>query len=266
MAVLLHDVVGLQHASMAIYNAWCDRVPMLLLGGTGPVSTADRRPWIDWIHTALVQGQVVRGLREVGRPAGRPRLQSPSRWRRAHAASVAAPPGPVYVCFDVGLQEAEADITDRRVLHGRLLPGARRPGAVRSGHRLARRAMPTSGDARARHGLRRRVARGLPPPAGGRGPAAGTDDRRGGRAARSPPPRTCTLPASRTRSCPEPTSSSPSTWRTSRAHSAPPCTEDAGRHPEEARRCRRGDISPPATTVCAPGRRTTSVWCPWIAC
>src|SRR4029077_13880635 len=35
MAVLLHDVVGLQNASMAIYNAWCDRAPMLLLGGTG---------------------------------------------------------------------------------------------------------------------------------------------------------------------------------------------------------------------------------------
>jgi acetolactate synthase-1/2/3 large subunit len=37
MAVLLHDVVGLQNASMAIYNAWCDRVPILLIGGTGPM-------------------------------------------------------------------------------------------------------------------------------------------------------------------------------------------------------------------------------------
>lgn len=35
MAALVHNVVGLQHASMAIFNAWCDRVPVLVLGGTG---------------------------------------------------------------------------------------------------------------------------------------------------------------------------------------------------------------------------------------
>jgi len=40
MAAIVHDVVGLQHASMAIFNAWCDRVPMLVLGGTGPWSRA----------------------------------------------------------------------------------------------------------------------------------------------------------------------------------------------------------------------------------
>src|SRR5437660_6332485 len=60
MAAILHNVVGLQHASMAIFNAWCDRAPMLLLGGTGPLAVEQRRPWIDWIHTALVQGQAVR--------------------------------------------------------------------------------------------------------------------------------------------------------------------------------------------------------------
>ncbi|WP_206812856.1 thiamine pyrophosphate-binding protein [Paradesulfitobacterium ferrireducens] len=36
MAVFTHNVVGLMHASMAIFNAWCDRVPMLVLGGRGP--------------------------------------------------------------------------------------------------------------------------------------------------------------------------------------------------------------------------------------
>src|SRR5660397_139842 len=60
MAAILHDVVGLQHASMAIFNAWCDRVPILLLGGTGPMDTTRRRPTIDWVHTALVQGNQVR--------------------------------------------------------------------------------------------------------------------------------------------------------------------------------------------------------------
>src|SRR5687767_11461256 len=36
MAAIAHNVVGLQHATMAIFNAWVDRVPMLVLGGTGP--------------------------------------------------------------------------------------------------------------------------------------------------------------------------------------------------------------------------------------
>ena len=66
----VHNVVGLQHASMAIYNAWCDRTPVIVIGGTGPMNSSNRRPWIDWVHTAQVQGNLVRDLRQVGRPAG----------------------------------------------------------------------------------------------------------------------------------------------------------------------------------------------------
>src|SRR5262249_29406639 len=33
MAVLAHGTVGLQHAAMAIYNAWCDRVPVYIMLG-----------------------------------------------------------------------------------------------------------------------------------------------------------------------------------------------------------------------------------------
>ncbi|WP_233094847.1 thiamine pyrophosphate-binding protein [Pseudomonas simiae] len=44
MAVLVHANIGLQHASMAIFNAWCDRVPLLVLGGNGPIDAALRRP------------------------------------------------------------------------------------------------------------------------------------------------------------------------------------------------------------------------------
>ena len=60
MAVALHSNVGLFHATMAVFNAWCDRVPVLILGATGPVDAARRRPWIDWIHTARDQGAIVR--------------------------------------------------------------------------------------------------------------------------------------------------------------------------------------------------------------
>src|SRR3954466_845487 len=36
MGAVVHSNVGLMHATMAIFNAWCDRVPMLVLGATGP--------------------------------------------------------------------------------------------------------------------------------------------------------------------------------------------------------------------------------------
>ncbi len=61
MAAAVHSNVGLFHATMAVFNAWCDRMPLLLIGATGPVDAAKRRPWIDWIHTARDQGAIVRG-------------------------------------------------------------------------------------------------------------------------------------------------------------------------------------------------------------
>ena len=60
MAVALHANVGLLHASMPIFNAWCDRTPMIIFGATGPVDAHLRRPWIDWIHTAKDQAAVIR--------------------------------------------------------------------------------------------------------------------------------------------------------------------------------------------------------------
>lgn len=104
MAVLLHNVVGLQNASMAIYNAWCDRVPMLLLGGTGPKSTPHRRPWIDWIHTASVQANLVRDfVKWDDEPHDIHSVEE--SFARAIAATRSAPTGPVYLCYDVDLQE-----------------------------------------------------------------------------------------------------------------------------------------------------------------
>ena len=60
MAAAVHSNVGLMHATMAMFNAWCDRMPVLVLGATGPVDAPKRRPWIDWIHTARDQGALIR--------------------------------------------------------------------------------------------------------------------------------------------------------------------------------------------------------------
>ncbi len=104
MAAITHNVVGLQHATMAIYNAWCDRVPVIVMGGTGPMDTTRRRPGIDWVHTALVQGNQVRDyVKWDDQPHN---LQSiPASFIRAYRLAVTEPTAPVYLCFDAAIQE-----------------------------------------------------------------------------------------------------------------------------------------------------------------
>jgi thiamine pyrophosphate-dependent acetolactate synthase large subunit-like protein len=59
-AIIVHDDVGLQHASMALYNAWCDRVGVLVLVGN-ILDGATRRPGVEWDHTAVDPALMVRG-------------------------------------------------------------------------------------------------------------------------------------------------------------------------------------------------------------
>ena len=51
MGVMVHGTVGLQHASMALYNAWVDRVPLMMFAGNG-IDAATRRPGVETIHSA----------------------------------------------------------------------------------------------------------------------------------------------------------------------------------------------------------------------
>jgi acetolactate synthase I/II/III large subunit len=104
MAVGIHSNVGLMHASMAVYNAYCDRVPMLIIGATGPVDAARRRPWIDWIHTSGDQGALIRPYSKWDdQPISvEAALNSLAR---AYAITREAPSAPTYVCLDVSLQE-----------------------------------------------------------------------------------------------------------------------------------------------------------------
>jgi thiamine pyrophosphate-dependent acetolactate synthase large subunit-like protein len=108
MGAIVHSNVGLMHATMAIFDAWCDRVPVIVLGATGPVDAAKRRPWIDWIHTARDQGALVRDYTKWDdQPASiEAAIES---ILRAHMLATTAPRGPVYVCLDAGLQEAKLE-------------------------------------------------------------------------------------------------------------------------------------------------------------
>ena len=108
IAAALHSNVGLMHGTMAIYNAWCDRVPVLVLGATGPVDAARRRPWIDWIHTAQDQGALVRHYTKWdAQPASVPAARE--ALLRANQIMNSAPCGPVYVNLDAALQEQALD-------------------------------------------------------------------------------------------------------------------------------------------------------------
>ncbi len=104
MACALHSNVGLMHGLMGIFNAWCDRMPMLLLGATGPVAVEKRRPWIDWIHTTKDQGAM---LRHFTKWDDEPRSAESivEGMIRAGQTSMTLPYGPTYVCLDAGLQE-----------------------------------------------------------------------------------------------------------------------------------------------------------------
>lgn len=104
MAAITHNIVGLQHASMAIFNAWCDRVPVIVLGGTGPMDTSRRRPRIDWVHTALVQGNLVRDyVKWDDQPFS---IKSvPDSFIRGYRIATTEPKAPVYICYDADIQE-----------------------------------------------------------------------------------------------------------------------------------------------------------------
>jgi thiamine pyrophosphate-dependent acetolactate synthase large subunit-like protein len=106
LAVIVHANVGLMHATMAIFNAWCDRVPMIVLGATGAVDAMRRRPWIEWIHTARDQGALVRNyIKWDDQPASIGAAQEAVL--RANMIAQTAPCGPVYINFDLALQEDE---------------------------------------------------------------------------------------------------------------------------------------------------------------
>ncbi len=105
MAVALHSNVGLMHATMAVFDAYCDRVPMLILGATGPLDAARRRPWIDWIHTATDQGALIRNYCKWD---DQPASVQAAIESLAHADAVTRsyPAAPAYVCLDTQIQEA----------------------------------------------------------------------------------------------------------------------------------------------------------------
>jgi acetolactate synthase-1/2/3 large subunit len=108
MVAILHNLVGLLHANMAIYYAYIDRAPVFLVGATGPMDETRRRPRIDWIHSAQDQGDAVRAYTKWDY---QPHTVDgvPDSFARGYAVMMTEPRGPIYMCYDAWLQEQKLD-------------------------------------------------------------------------------------------------------------------------------------------------------------
>jgi acetolactate synthase-1/2/3 large subunit len=106
MIAIVHNVVGLLHAPMGIYYAYIDRSPVFIIGATGPMDEKLRRPFIDWIHTAFAQGDVVRGFTKWDYQPGSIH-GVPDSFARAYSIMMSEPQGPVYMVYDSAMQEAK---------------------------------------------------------------------------------------------------------------------------------------------------------------
>jgi len=104
MAVMMHGTVGLQHGSMAIYNAWCDRVPILMFAGNG-VDAAKRRPGTEWYHSVQDAAAMVRDYTKWDdQPMSLQHFAESAV--RAYKIANTVPMAPVLVMADLELQES----------------------------------------------------------------------------------------------------------------------------------------------------------------
>ncbi len=103
LMTLCHGTVGLQHATMGIYNAWCDRVPVIVVGGND-LDAAHRPPGVPTIHSAQDINALVRDFTKWDdTPVG---LQHYAQsFVRAYKIAMTPPYGPVAISLDAGLQQ-----------------------------------------------------------------------------------------------------------------------------------------------------------------
>jgi acetolactate synthase-1/2/3 large subunit len=103
MAMICHGTVGLQHATMAMYNAWCDRVPVYVM--IGNIIEADKRgPGAEWVHSAIDPAAIVRDfVKWDDQPTSLQHFAESAV--RAYKVAVTPPMAPVLLSLDAELQE-----------------------------------------------------------------------------------------------------------------------------------------------------------------
>jgi acetolactate synthase-1/2/3 large subunit len=105
--MLCHGTVGLQHAAMAVYNAWCDRAPVILVGGND-LDASRRPPGVPTFHSAQDINALVRDFTKWDdTPVS---LQHFAQsFVRAYKYAMTPPYEPVMISLDAGLQDSPID-------------------------------------------------------------------------------------------------------------------------------------------------------------
>lgn len=103
LAVACHGTVGIQHAAMAVYNAWCDRAPVILIAGNH-LDATERRIGVEWAHSAQDCVQPIRDyIKWDDTPTSLPHFTE--SLVRAYKIAMTTPAGPVAIVADGHLQE-----------------------------------------------------------------------------------------------------------------------------------------------------------------
>jgi acetolactate synthase-1/2/3 large subunit len=103
MAMICHGVVGLQHATMAMYNAWCDRVPVIVMGGN-IIEANKRGTYPEWVHSAIDPAAIVRDfVKWDDQPTSLQHFAESIV--RAYKVATTPPMAPVMLSLDAELQE-----------------------------------------------------------------------------------------------------------------------------------------------------------------
>jgi acetolactate synthase-1/2/3 large subunit len=113
MGVFVHGTVGLQHAAMAVYNAWVDRVPIVMFGGNG-TDANKRRPGTEWNHSVQDAASLVRDFVKWDDAPGSLQHFAESAVR-AYKIATTPPMEPVLIMADIDLQEDEIRDTELKI-------------------------------------------------------------------------------------------------------------------------------------------------------
>jgi acetolactate synthase-1/2/3 large subunit len=137
LMTLVHGTVGLQHASMAIYNAWCDRVPVIVVGGND-LDAAYRPPGVPTFHSAQDINALVRDFTKWDDTPVSPQHFAQS-FVRMYRTAMTPPYGPVMMSLDAGLQQEPVHEMGEKLYIPRYVPNsapAGDMGAVKEAARM----------------------------------------------------------------------------------------------------------------------------------
>jgi len=126
MAAFVHGTVGIQHAAMAIYNAWVDRVPLMIFAGNG-LDATKRRPGTEWSHSVQDPALLVRDfVKWDDYPMSLQHFAASTV--RAYKIATTPPMEPVLITADIDLQEEpvhDGDLVIPKLAHSRPAQGDR---------------------------------------------------------------------------------------------------------------------------------------------